>query len=264
MTSSHFRLRNRTVSQPSAGIDDVPLTNEGPDKRHLYELLSNSAHRTSPTRQCITELALTSALTVTGVITWRQSLSMKIEGKVVPVFHNLEQEPLIKSLGPNNAINVQHCQRHCGVHSAFRSSSKPNAQCHAKLRQAAVKNQPVIFSNVTAETSPYINTMLDGNSKGNYNAFGLTSLRDGSKMVKRLPLMAKSTHDSGPQGSVPFSEGWAVELLSFFKSWLVERMGSLLFHPSAKLLSFIFYFRLISPFIVSLFGWGRNVKKDFF
>ena len=129
---------------------------------------------------------------------------MKIEGKVVPVFHNLEQKPLIKSLGPNNTINIQHCQRHCAVPSAFRSLSKPNA--HAKLRQAAVKNQPVIFSNVMAETGPYINTMLDGNSGGNYNAFGLTSLRDGSKMVRRLPLMAKSAQDSGPQGPVPFSE----------------------------------------------------------
>ena len=86
---------------------------------------------------------------------------------------------------------------------AFRSLSKPNA--HAKLRQAAVKNQPVIFSNVTAETRPYINTMLDGNSGGNYNAFGLTSLEMAQRWCEDCRSWPKSAQESGPQGPVPFS-----------------------------------------------------------
>jgi hypothetical protein len=126
------------------------------------------------------------------------------EGRKVPVYHpsicsiGSEHKPLINSLGRP----LDH-QRHCEVRSAFRTLTNSNQ--HAKLRHAAtMRQQNFIISNALADNPPYVNggmiptEVVGAVGAGNYNAFGLTGRRDGSKMVRRIPMMPKTLNGEQP------------------------------------------------------------------
>ncbi|OQV13748.1 Adhesion G protein-coupled receptor L3 [Hypsibius exemplaris] len=131
-------------------------------------------------------------------------ISIDEDGRKVPVYHpsicslGSEHKPLISSLG-----RMDGHQRHCEVRSAFRALSH-NTNPHGKFAR-----QGFVIHNTLAENPPYVNGAgtlpLDG---GNYNAFGLTGRRDGSKVMVRRIAMPKTINCEQGQGQLPaaFSE----------------------------------------------------------
>lgn len=127
-----------------------------------------------------------------------------IEGRKLPVYHpsicssGSEHKPLIGSMG-RVPVDPSHPR---GV-AAFRTISGMN---HSHRMHHVPCRQPPVFM---PDNLSYVNTGLAvnvlqeglpcGNGQGNYNAFGLTTLGDGSKMhVRRLPVMPKNIPNDQP------------------------------------------------------------------
>lgn len=117
-----------------------------------------------------------------------------LEGRRLPVYHpsncnvGSEHKPLINSIGrlPLDPLIVRNA-------GAFRSLSSTNPH---RLRQVSPRLQSDVLPFSYTNSGVMVNVLNDPSVQGNYNAFGLTSLGDGSKMVRRMPLMPKNAEQS--------------------------------------------------------------------